>query len=92
MAAEEARADLSNRPARLDDAKIAAYAREMSDFLMESEFTETKAFIRSFVREIALAPGQVIVRYAMPNARRQSNWKKGIRGGQNRGASFGYST
>ncbi len=66
VAAEEARAALSNRPARLEDAKIAAYAREMSDFLMESELTETKAFIRSFVKEIAVAPGQATIRYAMP--------------------------
>ncbi len=66
VAAEEAKAALSNRPARLEDAKIAAYAREMSDFLMESELTETKSFIRSFVKEIAVAPGQATVRYAMP--------------------------
>ena len=51
---------------RLDDAKIAAYAMEMGEFLMQSELTETKAFIRSFVKEIAVAPGQAVVRYAMP--------------------------
>ena len=33
---------------------------------MQSELTETKAFIRSFVKEIVVAPGQAIVRYAMP--------------------------
>ena len=51
MAAEEARAALANRPVRLDDAKITAYAMEMGEFLMQSELTETKAFIRSFVKE-----------------------------------------
>ena len=66
VAAEEARAALANRPVRLDDAKITAYAMEMGEFLMQSELTETKAFIRSFVKEIAVAPGQAIVRYAMP--------------------------
>ena len=66
LAAEEARAALANRPVRLGDAKITAYALEMGEFLMESELTETKAFIRSFVKEIAVAPGQAIVRYAMP--------------------------
>ena len=66
VAAEEARAALANRPVRLDDAKIAAYALEMGEFLMQSELTETKAFIRSFVKEISVAPGQAIVRYAMP--------------------------
>ena len=64
--AEEARSALSNRPSRLDDAKIAAYAQEMGEFLMESELTETKAFIRSFVKEIAIEPSRAIVRYAMP--------------------------
>ena len=54
------------------------YALEMSDFLMESELTETKAFIQYFVKEIAVAPGQAIVRYAMtmpedsPIGRRES--------------------
>ncbi len=66
VAAEEAKAALSNRPARLDDAKIATYAREMSDFLLESELTETKAFVRSFIKEIAVTPGQAVVRYTMP--------------------------
>ena len=36
------------------------------DFLMQSELTETKACIRSFVKEIAIAPGQAIIRYTMP--------------------------
>ena len=38
----------------------------LGDFLTQSELTETKAFIQSFVKEIAVAPGQAIVRYAMP--------------------------
>ena len=66
VAAEEARAALANRPVRLDDAKIAACALEMDEFLMRSELTETKAFIRPFVKEIAVAQDQAIVRYAMP--------------------------
>ena len=40
---EETRAALANRPARLDDAKIAAHAQEMGEFLMQSELTETKS-------------------------------------------------
>lgn len=66
VAAEEARSALANRPVRLDDAKIAAYALEMGEFLIQSELTETKAFIRSFVKEIVVEPGQVVIRYAMP--------------------------
>ena len=92
VAAEEARTALSNRPTRLEDAKIAAYAREMSDFLMESELTETKAFIRSFVKEIAVAPGQATVRYAMPMPEDSPIGRERVRGSQDRGASSGYST
>ena len=57
---------LSNRLSRLDDATIAAYAEDMGEFLTHSELTETKAFIRPFVKEIAVAPGRAVVRYAMP--------------------------
>ena len=39
---------------------------EMGEFLTQSELTETKAFIRSFVKEVAVAPSQAIVRCAMP--------------------------
>ena len=57
VSAEETRAMLSDRRVRLDDVEtIAAFAQDMSAFLMESEFTETKAFIRSFVKEVGIAP------------------------------------
>ena len=48
-----------------DVERVAAYAREMSDFLMESELTETKAFIRSFVKEVAVRPGAATIHYTM---------------------------
>ena len=38
----------------------------MSEFLMESELTETKAFIRSFVKEIAVRPGKAVIHYTIP--------------------------
>ena len=58
-AASEARAGLSERRTGLDDVQtITAYAQEMSEFLATSELTESKAFIRSFVKEIAVAPAQ----------------------------------
>ena len=38
----------------------------MSEFLLESELTESKAFIRSFVKEIVVSPGRAILRYTMP--------------------------
>ena len=36
---------------------IAAYAQEMSEFLMGSELTERRAFIETFVKEIVVVPG-----------------------------------
>ena len=66
-AASEARAGLSERRAVLDDVPtITAYAQEMSAFLATSELTESKAFIRSFVKEIAVAPGAATIRYTIP--------------------------
>ena len=66
-AADEARTILSLRRASVQDVeRVAAYAREMSDFLMESELTETKAFIRSFVKEVAVRPGTATIHYTIP--------------------------
>ena len=45
---------------------IAAYARDMEDFLQESELTERRAFIESFVREIVVMPGDALMRYTIP--------------------------
>ncbi len=66
-AASEARAGLSERRIVLDKVEtITAYAQEMSEFLATSELTESKAFIRSFVKEIAVAPGAATIRYTIP--------------------------
>ena len=66
-AAEDARALLSQRRAHLDDVDtIAAYARDMKDFLEESELTERRAFIESFVKEIMVIPGDALIRYTVP--------------------------
>ena len=54
-AAAEARAILADRRAVLDDVEtITAYAKDMRDFLNESELTERRAFIESFVKEIVV--------------------------------------
>ena len=45
---------------------IAAYAKDMRDFLNESELTERRAFIKSFVKEIVVMPGDALVRYTVP--------------------------
>ena len=65
--AEEARGVLSERRALLDRADIiAAFAADMSEFLRTSELTETRAFIRSFVKEIQIRPGNASIVYTIP--------------------------
>ena len=67
IAAEEARALLSDRRQFLDSADtIATFAAEMSDFLKTSELTEAKAFVRSFVKEIVVKPGRAAIVYSIP--------------------------
>ena len=67
IAAEEARALLSDRRQFLDSADtIAAFAAEMSEFLKSSDLTETKAFVRSFVKEIVVKPGRAAIVYTIP--------------------------
>ena len=66
-AAADARAVLSQRRAYLDDVNtISAYAKDMKDFLEESELTERRAFIESFVKEIMVIPGDALIRYTVP--------------------------
>ena len=56
-AEEDARAMLSQRRKALDDVNtITAYAQELRDFLDESEPTERRAFIQTFVKEIVVMP------------------------------------
>ena len=65
--AEQARAALAQRRKVLDDVNIiAAYAKDMRDFLKESELTERRAFIKSFVKEIVVMPGNALMRYTIP--------------------------
>ena len=45
---------------------ITAYAQDMSEFLNESELTERRAFIESFVKEIVVMPGNALMRYTVP--------------------------
>ena len=51
----------------LDDVQtITAFACDIRDYLRRSDHTEYKAFIRLFVREVAVAPGEATIRYAIP--------------------------
>ena len=65
--AEQARAVLAQRRKVLDDVNtIAAYAMDMKDFLSKSELSERRAFIKSFVKEIVVVPGDALLRYTVP--------------------------
>ena len=67
QATDEARAMLAERRALLDRTEtIAAFAADMSEFLRTSELTETRSFIRSFVKEIQIRPGKATIVYTIP--------------------------
>ena len=67
LAAEEARALLTERREVLGDMEtITAYTQDMRDFLLKSDLTESRAFIKSFVKEIEVAPGRAVIRYSIP--------------------------
>ncbi len=58
---------LSQRRVVLDDVEtITAYAQDLSQFLNESELTERRAFIETFVKEILVMPGDTLMRYTVP--------------------------
>ena len=58
---------LSERWIRLDDVEaITSFAQDMSTPSNESELTERRVFIESFVKEIVVSPGQAKVRYTIP--------------------------
>ena len=66
-AAVNTREELAQHRSALGNAgEIAAYAREMDDFLDRSELTERRAFIESFVKEIVVMPGAALLRYTVP--------------------------
>ena len=65
--ADQAGLALAQRRKVLDDVKtIAAYAKEMRDPLNESELTERRTIIKSFVKEIVVMPGDTLLRYTVP--------------------------
>ncbi len=67
QAADEARAVVAERRAFLDRAEtISAFAADMSEFLRTSQLTETRSFIRSFVKEIQIRPGRASIIYTIP--------------------------
>ena len=67
VAAETARRTLEDRRQLLDsEDMIAAFAEDMSEFLLTSELTETRAFLRTFIQRIEVKPGRAVIRYTIP--------------------------
>ena len=65
--ARTANASLSDRRIWLDNVEtITAFAKDMREFLKDSKLTERRAFIKSFVKEIWVVPGQARLRYTLP--------------------------
>ena len=50
----------------IDEALVKAYAEDLRGLLEESDLTERKAFLRSFVKRIEIDEGQVTVLYTLP--------------------------
>ena len=66
-AEREAEIALSDRRSVLGDVeRIAAFAEDLGEFLKNSELTERRAFISSFVEEIVVDRGQATIRYTLP--------------------------
>ena len=69
-AADKARTLLEERRTMLDSLDtVTAYVREMSDWLRTSDLAASKAFIRSFVKEIVVKPRVATIRYTVPTPR-----------------------
>ena len=66
-AKREAETALSDRRAVMGEIdRIAAFAEDLGEFLKNSELTERRAFIASFVEEILVDGGQATIRYTLP--------------------------
>ena len=51
---------------KVDVAVVKRYARDLRSLLEDSDFTEIKAFLRSFVKRIAVDQEEVTVHYKIP--------------------------
>ena len=66
-AAEKARNALAERRVLLDKAEVVAeFAADMAEFLRTSDITESKAFLRTFIKQIAVEPGRATIHYTIP--------------------------
>ena len=66
-AAEQARKALAERRVLLDKAEVVAeFVADLADFLRTSDITESKAFLRTFIKQIAVEPGRAVINYTIP--------------------------
>ena len=64
---DESRIALQGRRRILDRIDtITAYAKEISEFLRTSDLTESKAFVHSFVKNIAVKDREAVISYTVP--------------------------
>ena len=92
-AAEDARAVLSRRRVTLDRMEtITAFAMDMSEYLKTSELTESRAFVKSFVKEIEVRPGRATIHYTIPTPEDSPIGGGGRRGGRAERRSYEYGT
>ena len=86
---DESREELARRRSILDRVDtIAAYAKDMGEFLRHGRITQTKAFVRSFVKEIRVAHDRAVIHYTVPmpedspigtSTKHVVDWKKRVR-------------
>jgi len=63
----EIESQMSDRKVELADLEtVSCYVDDLHELLKEGSLAERKAFIRSFVREVNVTGGQVILNYSMP--------------------------
>ena len=64
---DETREELAHRRQILERVDtIAAYAKDMGEFLHEGNLTNSEAFIRSFVKSVEVSNGQAVINYTVP--------------------------
>ena len=67
QAADDARVTVTERRRMLDKLEtVTAFVKDLAEFLREGEITETKAFIRSFVKQVAVSPNRAVIHYTIP--------------------------
>ncbi len=67
LAAAQARTALAERRVLLDKAEVVAhFATDMAEFLHAIDITESKAFLRTFVKHIAVEPGRAVIHHTNP--------------------------